>query len=180
MKLYEIEDCDECPIRDEGICPGGWTSGAGGDPIEPPCTNWDGNKNVRDYIEEFYASQLEYEEYEDRLFEEKQKKQRKKEISKRKREYIKGYCISEQIAVKTLKRKIKNYENIEHLADCMATAFNITNEMFGYSDRKEVNPEISEALQTLKAELEKAEKDLKDKQNECRNTEYYKNIGKDL
>lgn len=74
MKLYEIEDCDECPIRDEGICPGGWTSGAGGDPIEPPCTNWDGNKNVRDYIEEFYASQLEYEEYEDRLFEEKQKK----------------------------------------------------------------------------------------------------------
>ena len=51
MKLFEIEDCDECPIKDEGICPGGWTSGAGGTPIEPPCTSWDGDEEVDDYIE---------------------------------------------------------------------------------------------------------------------------------
>lgn len=37
MKLGDIEDCSECPLKDEGLCPGGWTSGAGGIPIEPPC-----------------------------------------------------------------------------------------------------------------------------------------------
>ena len=58
-------------------------------------------------------------------------------------------------------------------------AFNITNEMFRYPERKEVNPAITEKLQTLREELEKAEQNLKDKQKECRNTEYYKNIGKE-
>lgn len=35
----EITCCEECPLLNED-CPGGWTSGPGGSPIEPPCTSW--------------------------------------------------------------------------------------------------------------------------------------------
>jgi len=35
----DIESCSSCPIYGKD-CPGGWTSGASGTPIEPPCTSW--------------------------------------------------------------------------------------------------------------------------------------------
>lgn len=177
MKLCEIEDCDECPIKDEGICPGGWTSGAGGVPIEPPCTSWDGDEEVDDYIEGYYASILAREEWEDRMWEEKQKKERKNEIARQKRRYLKTYCFSENYEVKRLKKELKSYERAASLADSFATAFNITNEMFGYNERKQVNPVLTSKIESLKKELETANQKLKEKQKECRSTEEYKNIG---
>lgn len=179
MKLCEIEDCDECLIKDEGICPGGWTSGAGGAPIEPPCTSWDGDEEVDDYIEGYYASILAREEWEDRMWEEKQKRKRKNEIARRKRQYLKIYCIAERCEVKQLKKELNNYERAVSFANSFATAFNITNEMFGYSERKEVNPALASKIESLKKELEIAKQRLKEKQKECRNTEKYKNIGKE-
>ena len=179
MRLGDIEDCSECPLKDEGLCPGGWTSGAGGIPIEPQCAEWDEEEDVEDYISSVYASIAAREEYEDRLWKEKQEKQLKNENAKKKRRYINSYCISERLTVKSLKKQIKNYENAERFASSLVAAFNITNEMFRYPERKEVNPAITEKLQTLREELEKAEQNLKDKQKECRNTEYYKNIGKE-
>lgn len=35
----DICDCSDCPLLNND-CPGGWTSGNGGYPIEPPCTSW--------------------------------------------------------------------------------------------------------------------------------------------
>ncbi len=175
MKLGDIEDCSECPLKDEGFCSGGWTSGTGGTPIEPPCAGWDGEEDVEDYISSVYASIIANEEYEDRLWKEKQEKQRKNEIAKRKRRYINNYCISERLAVESLKKQIKSYENVERFARSLTVAFNAR-----YSERKEVNPAITEELQTLREELEKAEQNLKDKQKECKNTEYYKNIEKEI
>lgn len=180
MKLHEIEDCDECPIKDEGICPGGWTSGAGGIPIEPPCTSWDGNEEVDDYIEGYYASVLAREGWEDRMWEEEQKRKRKNEIAKRKRQYLKNYCITERCEVKQLKKELNSYEEATRFADSLATAFNITNEMFGYSERKEVNPAFKNIIDSLKEKLEIAEQKLREKQKECRRTEKYMNIGKDI
>ena len=179
MKLGDIEDCSECPLKDEGLCPGGWTSGAGGIPIEPPCAGWDGDEDVEDYISSVHASIIAEEEYEDRLWAEKQDRQRKNKIATRKRRYINSYCISERVAVEKLEKQIKSYEGVERFASSLAAAFNITNEMFRYPERKEVNPAITEELQTLREKLEKAKQNLKDKQKECRNTEYYKNIGKE-
>jgi truncated hemoglobin YjbI len=179
MKLYEIEDCDECPIRDEGICPGGWTSGAGGNPIEPPCTNWDGDEEVEDYINGYYAHIIAREEYEDRLWKEQQEKKRKNEIARQKRQYIKMYCFSERYEVKRLQKLLNTYEKTANFADSWVMAFNTTNEMFGYKERKQVNPELINKIESLKHELENAKQKLKEKQKECRNTEYYKSIGKE-
>lgn len=126
MKLSEIDDCSICPLPGEGLCPGGMVC-YGGEPIEPPCTSWDGDEDVEDYIESVHASILEREEYEDRLREEREKKKRKNEIAKRKRQYLNIYCYSEKHDVKSLKKQIKSYESIERFADSIATAFNITN-----------------------------------------------------
>lgn len=178
MKLSEIDDCSICPLPGEGLCPGSMVC-YGGEPIEPPCTSWDGDEDVEDYIESVHASILEREEYEDRLREEREKKKRKNEIAKRKRQYLNIYCYSEKHDVKSLKKQIKSYESIERFADSIATAFNITNEMFRYPERKEVNPEITERLKSLREKLKEAEQKLKDKQKECRNTEKYKSIGKE-
>jgi len=45
MKAKDIDDCDNCPLR-ENDCRGGWTAGVGGNPVEPPCTSWDGETEV--------------------------------------------------------------------------------------------------------------------------------------
>lgn len=76
MKLSEIDDCSICPLPGEGLCPGSMVC-YGGEPIEPPCTSWDGDEDVEDYIESVHASILEREEYEDRLREEREKKLQK-------------------------------------------------------------------------------------------------------
>lgn len=178
MKLSEIDDCSICPLKDEGLCSGGWVC-YGGEPIEPPCASWDSDEEVEDYIESMHASISEKEEYEDRLREEREKKRRKNEIAKRKRRYLEIYCCSEKREVESLKKQIQSYESIERFADSIATAFNITNEMFRYPERKEVNPEITERLKSLREKLKEAEQKLKDKQKECRNTEKYKSIGKE-
>ena len=41
----DIEDCDSCPLKDHD-CPGGWTSGGSGQPIEPPCCSWNDDTEV--------------------------------------------------------------------------------------------------------------------------------------
>lgn len=178
MKLLEIEDCSECPIKDEGICPGGWTSGAGGQPIEPPCTSWDADEEVEDYIQGYYARIQAREEYEDRLWKEQQEKKRKNEIARQKRQYIKLYCISERCEVKRLKKELASYEKAASLASSFVSAFNITNEIFGYAERKTVNPQITTRINELKEQLEIAQRKLKEKQKEGRNTEKYKSIGR--
>lgn len=35
----DITGCEDCPLYEKD-CPGGMTSGSGGEPIEPPCTSW--------------------------------------------------------------------------------------------------------------------------------------------
>lgn len=44
-KASEIEDCTGCPLYGAD-CKGGWTSGAGGTPIEPPCCSWNGDEEI--------------------------------------------------------------------------------------------------------------------------------------
>ena len=47
MKAKDIHDCNECPLY-ENECSGGWTSGAGGTPIEPPCCGWNDDDEIYD------------------------------------------------------------------------------------------------------------------------------------
>jgi len=177
MTLNDIEDCEECPLLKEEICKGGWTSDGNGNPVEPPCESVDPDEDLDEWIESYWAKIHDYEEYLDRKYKEEQERQLKNKIAKERRAYSDLYCYKERHEVKRLKKAIKSAEAAISIAETFASAFNITNEMFGYSERKKVNQEAKDHLDNLKEQLNDAEKALKKKRKECKNTQKYKEIG---
>ena len=182
MKLRDIldGDCSNCPILKEGIYKGGWTSDGNGNPIEPPCTGIGEEEELEEWIEHYYDSVRRHEEFLERKWEEEQKRKRKNEIIRRKRLYSNAYCAAERAEVKLLKKRIRSEEKVLSLADSIVSAFNATNEVFGYSERKRINPIAKAEIENLKNQLKDAENRLKKKRKECRKTEKYKNIGKEV
>lgn len=77
----DIDDCSVCPLYKKD-CKGGWTSGGGGEPIEPPCCSW--NKN--DEIYEGMYSNNTYEPSEQEIAWEKERSAEKEKCQKEKRE----------------------------------------------------------------------------------------------
>lgn len=86
----DIDDCSVCPLYEKD-CPGGWTSSPSGNPIEPPCTSWNGDEETYEGMYDRYSDwKLEdikqrteeaiRREQEDR---EKQQKDRKEYLEKR-------------------------------------------------------------------------------------------------
>lgn len=173
MKASEIEDCENCPLLKEEICPGGMTSSPSGRPIEPPCCSFDGDTDLEQWIEDYYDGQRRYEEYLDRKYEEEQKKKHKADVKKRKRNYMKWYCFDEKLEVKRARKRLVAYQAAVSLAESIASAFNTTNEMVGYSERVSVNTNVDEELKRLQNDLAEAENRLKEKQKEGRKTEGY-------
>ena len=176
MKYSELDDCENCPLMKEEICPGGYTSSSGGNPIEPPCCSFDDDTDLEQWIEEYYESQWRYEEYLDRKYKEEQEKKRKAEVAKKKRNYLKWYCFDENLEVKRAKKRLQSHKAAVSLGESLAFAFNTTNEMFGYSERIKKNNKADEELKRLEDELALAERKLKEKQKEGRKTEGYKEI----
>lgn len=85
----EITECEDCPLY-KNDCPGGWTSGAGGTPIEPPCCSWNGDEiiyeGMYDYDPRDYSVQeLEWERI-DRENKEAKERQRKEDLEQQIRE----------------------------------------------------------------------------------------------
>lgn len=176
MKASEIEDCENCPLLAEEICPGGMTSSPSGTPIEPPCCSFDDDTDLDQWISDYYDSQRRYEEYLDRKWKEEQEKKRKAEKAKKRRDYLKWYCFDEKMEVKKARKRLAAHQAAVHFAESMAFAINTTNEMFQYSERVNVNKKVDDELERLKNALADAEKKLKEKQKEGRKTEKYKSI----
>ena len=176
MLYKEIDDCEQCPLMKEEICPGGWTASPSGDPIEPPCCSFDDDTDLEQWVEDYYDSLRRHEEYLDRKWKEEQEKMRKAEIAKKKRDYLKVYCTSERIDVKRARKRLQAHKAAVSLGESIAFAFNTTNEMFGYSERIKKNQKADDELKKLENELVSAEQKLKEKQKEGRNTEKYKSI----
>ena len=83
VKAEDIEECDSCPLFGND-CPGGWTSGGGGVPIEPPCASWNGDEEI---YEGMYSQRRDYSEQELRWWRIDQKqKEREEAENKRKKE----------------------------------------------------------------------------------------------
>lgn len=171
------EDCEECPIYKEMICPGGWKAGYGGVPIEPPCCSFEEDTDLDEWVNSYYSQMRLEEEERDALLAKRKEKERRNKIKNDKRNYLKSHCYVEYFEVKRLKKAIKSLEKAIDFASSFVSAFNTTNEMFRYNERKSVNPALNEKLETLKNELKIAENKLREKQKECRKTEEYKNIG---
>lgn len=169
----ETEDCEQCPIKQERICKGGWTSSPSGTPIEPPCCSFDDDTDLDAWIDNYYDYQRRYEERIDRQIREKEEKRKKNEVAKRRRWYLKNYCVNERIEVKRLQKLIRENENAIRFANSIAFSFNAANEMFHYPERVSVNPKHNKELEKMKNQLKIAEDKLKEKQKEGRKTPGY-------
>lgn len=176
MLYKEIDDCVQCPLLKEEICPGGYTSSPSGTPIEPPCCGFDDDTDLEQWIEDYYENQRRYEEYLDKKWEAEQKKKRKAEIAKKKRDYLKWYCFDEKLEVKRARKRLSAHQAAISLGESITFAFNMTNEMFGYSERLKKNKKVDDELKNLEDALADAEMKLKEKQKEGRKTEKYKSI----
>lgn len=84
-------------------CTGGWTSGGGGVPIEPPCCSWNGEEEI---YEGMYDNDYEYSEQELKWIEEERKEKERQERNRKEVEekerlrrivYSKNKCGSSDI-----------------------------------------------------------------------------------
>lgn len=175
-ELAELEDCEQCPLFKEEICPGGMTVSPGGTPIEPPCCGFEDDTDLDVWVADYFDRRRRQEAYYDELHKKEQEKKRKNDLRNRRQRFLKLYCYSESQDVKRLKKQIKAVENAISFAESMAFAFNTANEMFGYEERQKTSPKAFEQLNELKEKLKEAEEKLKAKREEGRNTENYKAI----
>lgn len=157
--------CEECPLYQENMCSGG-VKCYGGMPIEPPCCFVDADQDIEEWVRQKNLQILAYEEVEDiqaRVLEQKRERQRKR---KETTAQMKSYCWKERAEIKGIKKRIKAFEKAKSFAECMAIAFNSTNQIFGYEERKQVNPKLTSELDNLNEQLKTAEEKYKAKRKE--------------
>lgn len=177
-EFKHTEDCENCPLHIHEMCSGGFSQTPNGY-TEPPCTSFDDDTDLEEYVDKAYAYRFKEDELEEKEYKLKAEQERKKEVTKRRKMFSKSYCIVELGKVKELKNRIKALKRLTSLTDSFKTAFNLTNKMFGYenSDEKVSNTDANVIeLQRLENELKEAELKLKAKRKECKETELYKQI----
>ena len=164
--------CEECPIYKAEICNGG-PKCYGGEPIDPPCCGFNDDTDLDKWASEserYLAAIEDLEDMQARLLENKRIRAKKRAETTRQ---MKSYCWEERAEIKGIKKRIKGLENAISLAQCFASAFNATNEMFEqvqggeeYKARKQVNPELTAKLDELKEQLKTAQDKYKAKRKE--------------
>lgn len=168
-EFQEIGDCDVCPFMSEGECCGGWKSGAGGTPIEPPCCSWpddDPDIDMDDLLSRHQAKKMAYERHLDELYEAEMVRKEKAAKRAETRRAMELYCHVERIKVKALKKQIKGLQKQADMAMCLANAFNFANEAFHYKERYQIDPVFKQRIENLELELKDAESAYKNKRKE--------------
>lgn len=151
------ECCDGCPLLESGLCDGGIVC-YGGEPIEPPCYDFDDDTDMDKWVDDMLAQRLRCEEAEEkRLKAEHEKKERAKKAADTRRA-MRWYCRDEIYALKRARKALEAQRALEHFASSIAEAVNFANEAFCYKERVGVKPEVSAEVLRLEAEVELAKK----------------------
>lgn len=164
MKYSELTDCPNgCPVYEEGICPGGYAC-YGGDPIEPPCTSFDDDTDLDEWISRYYDRQRRFDEAEDKRIKAEKAKQERNALAQKHRAEAARETRFETREIKSLRKRIAGNEAAARLARSLAFAFNTTNEMFRYEERvSPKNNALAEENEKLRARISEIEKIKKDK-----------------
>ena len=75
----DIDDCSNCPLY-KNDCSGGWTSGGGGIPIEPPCTSWNENDKIYEGMYDYEPSEGDLNWISENIAKKEQEQKEKKEL----------------------------------------------------------------------------------------------------
>lgn len=159
-------ECDDCPLKQEDLCPGGWSASPGGTPIEPPCCSFDDDTDLEEWVSDAINLQFKMEEAEDRRLQQKKKRQDAAKKAAQTKRQLKLYCHKELYDLKYAKNELLKFERGLEFARAFAEAFNVTNEMFRYSERMVEKPENEKELKRLKKAVKEAQKKYDSKKAE--------------
>lgn len=159
------ECCDGCPLLENELCHGDIVC-YGGEPIEPPCCNFDDNTDLDKWVDDMLVRRRRREEAEDkRLKAEQEKKDRAKKATDTRRA-MHWYCRNEIQALKKARKALEAQRALESLASGVAEAINFANKMTRCEERMAVKPEISDEVLRLEAEVDAAKKAYDSKRKE--------------
>lgn len=180
--LGDIDDCEICPIREKNMCPS-WYSYNPSGPGDPPCSSWDKDEKIEDYIDGVEEEKSRYENYLHELWEKEEEKKRKNELQRKRRYLVKARTGTEKAKLSILQDKYKKAFEFYSFVSRFSSAVNFANETYEknsndsqYKHRMHINPQFQQELSDLESEIEIAKENLKKKQKEIRQTEEYKNI----
>jgi len=169
MLYKELEDCEQCPLYKD-LCPGGWTSSPSGNPIEPPCTNWKDDDDLDELYDNAIASNLAHEEYLERKWAEEEKRKKINEEKAKRSEESRWATRHERNQISKLRKQIRKNNMLLNLSRSFASAFNMTNEMFGHEERiveKSKKP-LELENEILQSKIEEVDKIRKEKLKQLR------------
>lgn len=167
-EIADAEDCEKCPLKKEEICPGGFVC-YGGAPIEPPCCGFDDDTDLDEYVAEYFKELHRLEAAEDERIRNQKAKQERAKKSAETRRQMRFYCRKEIQELKSLEKQLESYKASLRLASNFAEAFNITNEMFGYSERLKQRPEVQKTIELLETKIKEAKQRYDAKRKEFYN-----------
>lgn len=156
-------DCEECPIRKAKYCGYATCREFSSD---LPCSFADPDQDMDDWVRQ--KDEL-CRRYEARQELQERKERERKEVARKRTEtarQIKSYCRLERQEISRLQKEIRSLEKIITTAECWVAAFNSTNKMFGYAERKQVSPKLTAQLEISKERLKVAEEKYKQKRKD--------------
>ncbi len=159
------ENCDNCPLLEAEICPGGMAS-YGGVLVEPPCWSFDDDTDLYQWIEDYFDGLRRYEELEERKLKEERKRKERAQKAAETRRKMQWYCRDEIYELKQAQKALTAQENLESFSQSFAEAINFANEMFRYKERVAVKPQISEEVKALRIRVERAKAAFEAKRND--------------
>lgn len=163
-------ECDDCPLKQEDLCPGGWTASPGGTPIEPPCCSFDDDTDLEEWVNSAIDLQFRMEKAENKRLQQKSKRQEAAKKAAETRRAVRWYCRSEISNLTRAKNNLIAFQKSIDFARTFAEAFNTTNEMFRYPERMKEKPENAKAIAQLKEAVEEAQKKY-----DAKKAEFYQN-----
>ena len=159
MKLWkEIDDCDSCPLREEGLCKAGEFNPSSDGAYEPICDSFDPDEEVdaiiRDLWDRVYRAEAAY----DARVKAAREKEQRKQIAQKRSSEARWHVMSETREIRRLRDRIAKNEAAVNFASSLAFAFNTTNEMFGYEEC--YKPRRNEAIEAENEQMTQRIKEL--------------------
>ncbi len=175
MKAYEITDCSTCPLKENNLCNGGFRMGYRGNMIEPPCTSWDDNEDLDDYLKrcnDFEKSEAKRERREALEL-------LKKEEEKAKRAYMSSALWWERKKIRDIKSKIRKLEDESVKIECHISAVESVNTLMHEDNNgsvewlKQLHKKIQGEIKKLTDALNDQNGVIKEKRSEVHSSRGY-------
>jgi hypothetical protein len=146
-------DCEDCPIREADLCPGGCTADFRGNPVEPPCCFIDPQEDLDEWVEQQENLIRRIEDAQDRQIKAADEKEAKRKLAKERNSESKLKVCVETSKIKRLRKEIGAYQCIIGMIE----GFGVINDILGDGRRAEAR---KANIQKIENEITKLRKEI--------------------